>query len=125
MKGGVLSISKKDVLEARNPEASLASKGMKSAQEIINATNSKIIEGLSRPTASSGTPIEDLSGGARFMAQLSNIGGGSLATGGGGIRDGFNTIAANIGAKGYNNAMSQIESDQHPPLLQDDEQSRK
>ena len=64
MKGGVLSISKKDVLEARNPEASLASKGMKSAQEIINATNSKIIEGLSRPTASSGTPIEDLSGGA-------------------------------------------------------------
>ena len=112
-------------MKARNRESSLAPKEAENVQEIIKTTDSKIKEGLSRPTASTGTPMKDLNGGAKFMAQLSNIGGGSLATGGGGIRDGFNTIAANIGAKGYNNAMSQIESDQHPPLLQDDEQSRK
>lgn len=33
------------------------------------------------------------------MAQLSNIGGGSVATGGGGIREGFNTIAENVRSK--------------------------
>lgn len=69
--------------------------------------------------------MKDLNGGAKFMAQLSNIGGGSLVTGGGGIRDGFNTVARNLAAKGYNNAMSRIEGEQQPLLLQDDEQSHR
>lgn len=65
---------------------------------IKEKTDKLIQQGLECPTASTGTPIKDLNGGARFMAQLSNIGGGSLETGGGGIKDGFNTIAANIAA---------------------------
>lgn len=94
-----------------------------SVQETIKSTESKIKDGLSKPTASTGTPMKDLSGGARFMAQLSNIGGGSLATGGGGIKVGFNTIAKNIFAKGYNKEGLSIGNEQQPPLLQDDESS--
>ena len=66
----------------------------------------KIAEGLSRKTASTGTPIDELHGGAKFMAQLSNIGGGSKATGGGGIKDGFNTIATYVDAKAKVQAQS-------------------
>lgn len=66
---------------------------------IKEKTDEMIQKGLECPTASTGTPIKDLNGGALFMAQLSNIGGGSIETGGGGIKDGFNTIAANIAAK--------------------------
>ena len=112
-------------MKARNRESSLAPKEAENVQEIIKTTDSKIKEGLSRPTASTGTPMKDLNGGAKFMAQLSNIGGGSLVTGGGGIRDGFNTVARNLAAKGYNNAMSRIEGEQQPLLLQDDEQSHR
>lgn len=71
-----------------------------SVQEIIEVTDEKIRTGLEKNTASTGTPISSLNGGAKFMAQLSNIGGGSLATGGGGIREGFNIISENISAKG-------------------------
>lgn len=65
---------------------------------IKEKTDKLIQQGLECKTASTGTPIKDLNGGALFMAQLSNIGGGSLETGGGGIKEGFNTIAANIAA---------------------------
>ena len=34
------------------------------------------------------------------MAKLSNVGGGSAKTGGGGVRDGFNTIVNNQIARG-------------------------
>lgn len=65
----------------------------------IEKTDQQIVDGLSNPTASTGTPMTDLNGGAKFMAQLSNIGGGSVAVGGGGIKAGFETIATNINAK--------------------------
>ena len=73
----------------------------------LETSQRKIAEGLSRKTASTGTPIDDLHGGAKFMAQLSNIGGGSKETGGGGIKDGFNTITTYVDAKAKVQAQSQ------------------
>ncbi len=70
-----------------------------SAKDVAKNTDKKIESGLKQPNASTGTPIKDLNGGAKFMAQLSNIGGGSKSTGGGGIKDGFNTITQNTAAK--------------------------
>ena len=55
------------------------------ASDIYTETSKKIQEGLEKDTASTGTP----------MASLSNIGGGSVETGGGGVHDGFNTIMLN------------------------------
>lgn len=78
----------------------------KTLKEIIEHTDKKIKNGLENPTASTGTPISKLKGGAKFMAQLSNIGEGSVATGGGGIKDGFNTITANIATKSKINSIS-------------------
>ena len=76
------------------------------AMNILEASQRKIAEGLSKETASTGTPIENLHGGAKFMAQLSNIGGGSKETGGGGIQDGFNTITTYVDAKAKVQAQS-------------------
>ena len=76
-------------------------------KKTLETSQRKIAEGLSRETASTGTPIEDLHGGAKFMAQLSNIGGGSKETGGGGITDGFNTIATYVAAKAKVQVQSQ------------------
>lgn len=52
----------------------------------------KIKEGLSKPTASTGTPMSALSGAAKTIAGMSNIGGGSIATGGDGILGGLATV---------------------------------
>lgn len=68
----------------------------------------KIVEGLSRKTASTGKPIDEIYGGAKFMAQLSNIGGGSKETGGGGIKVGLNTITKYIEANATVQAESQF-----------------
>ena len=47
----------------------------------------KVIEtGLSKPLASTGTPISELKGMARTLAMKANVGGGSIASGGQGIR---------------------------------------
>lgn len=70
-------------------------------------SNKKIQDGLAKETASTGTPMKKLSGGAKFTAQLSNIGGGSKATGGGGIAEGFNQIAQNVALKATINALEQ------------------
>lgn len=67
-------------------------------QRIFDKTSEDIRKGLENPYASTGTPIEKLKGGAKFMAQLSNIGGGSVETGGGGVKQGFNTVANNVKA---------------------------
>ena len=80
----------------------------------LDTSARKIKEGLSRETASTGTPIEDLHGAAKFMAQLSNIGGGSVESGGGGIKDGFNTIAKYVDA----NAKVQVQSQSLPAQKQ-------
>lgn len=50
------------------------------------------MDGLNRPTASTGTPREELHGGAKKTAQMSNIGGGSKATGGGGVDEGMKAM---------------------------------
>lgn len=84
----------------------------------LDTSARKIKEGLSRETASTGTPIEDLHGAAKFMAQLSNIGGGSVETGGGGIKDGFNTVAQYVDAKAKVQVQSQsISSPKHPKRI--------
>jgi hypothetical protein len=75
------------------------SETVSTARVVAEKTDKKIQEGLTKATASTGTPVEDLHGGAKFMAQLSNIGGGSVDTGGGGVKDGFNTITQNTSAK--------------------------
>ena len=80
-------------------------------RKIEKATRTKIKNGLSQPKASTGTPIKKLRGGAKFMAQLSNIGGGSKATGGKGISDGFNTIMQNQNAKTMLQTISQLNLD--------------
>lgn len=67
-------------------------KRTKDAEVIYAETNEKIKRGLEKATASTGTPIASLKGGAKYMAQLSNVGGGSVEIGGGGIKEGFNTI---------------------------------
>ena len=89
-----LPVSESDIT---TPKSSLASKNQE-LEKTIRETDSKIMKGLEKTTASTGTPISELNGGAKFMAQLSNIGGGSKATGGGGIQDGFNTVNTNTEA---------------------------
>lgn len=64
----------------------------KTADSIIKQRGNQIKNGLNKTTASTGTPMEQLHGGAKRMAQLSNIGGGSKATGGGGIDEGMNAM---------------------------------
>ncbi len=44
--------------------------------------------------------MNQLSGGAKIMATISNIGGGSKETGGGGVVEGLKTIAEHVDAKG-------------------------
>ena len=92
---------KKTELAVKPPEAmtELLSKRGAKAVSVSKKTDAKIKKGLEKPTASTGTLISKLHGGPKFMAQLSNIGGGSVATGGGGIREGFNTTAENVRSK--------------------------
>lgn len=58
----------------------------------VNSVRSSIDAGLSNPLASTGTPISSLSGGARMNALLSNMGGGSKASGGGGMEAGMRML---------------------------------
>lgn len=62
------------------------------ATQTFNLTTAQIKSGLSNPIASTGTPISDLRGGAKLNARISNIGGGSKASGGGGIEAGLKAI---------------------------------
>lgn len=57
-------------------------------QSALLQTRNKINEGLAKPLASTGTPIAELSGMAQVLAQKANLGGGSIATGGRGVRGG-------------------------------------
>lgn len=61
----------------------------RAADSILNQRGKQIVDGLNRTTASTGTPMDKLHGGAKRMAQMSNIGGGSKATGGGGVDEGM------------------------------------
>lgn len=62
------------------------------ADNILSKRGKQIEDGLSKTTASTGTPMENLHGGAKKMAQMSNIGGGSKATGGGGVDEGMRAM---------------------------------
>ena len=64
----------------------------KVADSILYKSGQQIIDGLNKPTASTGTPMKKLHGGAKKMAQMSNIGGGSKATGGGGVDEGMKAM---------------------------------
>lgn len=63
-----------------------------SVNSLYETTKSLIQTGVSKPTASTGTPIENLKGASRITATLSNIGGGSKEVGGGGMAKGLETI---------------------------------
>ena len=67
--------------------------------QIYRQTGQQIKDGLNRPTASTGKSIADLSGAAKMTAQISNIGGGSKATGGGGIEKGLDTVTKHAQAR--------------------------
>lgn len=60
--------------------------------QVYQQTGKQIVDGLNRSTASTGKPIDELHGAAKKIAQMSNIGGGSKATGGGGLDKGLDTI---------------------------------
>lgn len=69
------------------------------AQKTLLITNEAIRSGCERLYASTGTPMEKLSGGAKFMAIYSNIGGSSIKSGGGGVKRGQEIIALNVYAR--------------------------
>lgn len=60
--------------------------------DILNQREKQIVDGLNKTTASTGTPMDKLHGGAKRVAQMSNIGGGSKATGGGGVDEGMKAM---------------------------------
>ena len=62
------------------------------ADNILNQRGKQIVDGLNKTTASTGTSMDKLHGGAKRMAQMSNIGGGSKATGGDGIDEGMKAM---------------------------------
>lgn len=64
----------------------------RTADNIHNQRGKQIVDGLCKTTASTGTPMDKLHGGAKRMAQMSNIGGGSKATGGDGFDEGLKAI---------------------------------
>lgn len=88
---GILSLfqrKQKSTQAISNTNASLE----KVTDSILNKRGQQIIDGLNKPTASTGTPMKKLHGGAKKMAQMSNIGGGSKATGGGGVDEGMKAM---------------------------------
>lgn len=95
----IKSESKKGAMNTMGKNSLPKNNKINDIKKIEKETNRKIKNGLSKPTASTGTSISKLKGAAKFMAQLSNVGGGSKATGGKGIADGFNTIIQNQNAK--------------------------
>ena len=102
--------SKSNNLISISDNSDLAKDINNDARSIVEKTDKLIQQGLARPTASTGTSIAKLSGGALFMAKLSNLGGGSIDTGGDGIKGGFNIIAANIAGKSALNALPNDEA---------------
>ena len=61
------------------------------ADNILSKRGKQIEDGLSKTTARTGTPMAQ-SRWAKKMAQMSNIGGGSKATGGGGVDEGMRAM---------------------------------
>lgn len=81
----------------------------RTADSILSQRGKQIIDGLNKTTASTGTPMDKLHGGAKRMAQISNIGGGSKATGGGGIDEGMKAMIQYAQANTVKKTVSQSE----------------
>ena len=73
-----------------NPFALIAKR--KSLAGAYNSVRKQIENGIAKKTASTGTSINRLKGCAKTTAILSNIGGGSKATGGSGMKGGMKKI---------------------------------
>lgn len=113
----------KKKLPKKNSNSTLTIETLKKMEK---QTSEKIQKGLKKSTASTGKSMNDLKGGAKFMAQLSNIGGGSKATGGKGIADGFNTIVQNQKAKTILQTISQKNlKDNSSPLIADKKKGKR
>ncbi len=88
---GILSLfqrKQKNIQTISRSNASLE----RTVDNILNQRGKQIVDGLNKTTASTGTPMDKLHGGAKRMAQMSNIGGGSKATGGGGVDEGMKAM---------------------------------
>ncbi len=85
---GILSLFQR---KQKNTQVVLKSNNSleRAADSILSQRGKQIVDGINKPTASTGTPMDKLHGGAKRMAQMSNIGGGSKATGGGGVDEGM------------------------------------
>ena len=81
----------------------------RAADSILNQRGKQIVDGLNKTTASTGTPMDKLHGGAKRMAQMSNIGGGSKATGGGGVDEGMKAMLQYTQANTVKKMVSQSE----------------
>ena len=66
---------------------------------VYHETGKQIVDGLNKPTTSTGKSIDELHGAAKTIAQMSNIGGGSKATGGKGIAGGLDALTKHAQAK--------------------------
>lgn len=79
--------------------------------DILNQREKQIVDGLNKTTASTGTPMDKLHGGAKRVAQMSNIGGGSKATGGGGVDEGMKAMLQYTQASTVKKVVSQSDKE--------------
>ena len=110
--------------EIRETENAIASKEYyKLEKELVN-TERKIQKGLAKETASTGTPIRDLSGAAKTVAQISNVGGGSKEVGGGGIEDGLKTMLEHTALKAHLSALTNSQENREKMLIDDSDENK-
>ena len=81
----------------------------RAADSILSQRGKQIVDGLNKPTASTGTPMYKLHGGAKRIAQMSNRGGGSKSTGGGGVDEGMKAMLQYTQANTVKKMVSQSE----------------
>ena len=105
---GILSLFQR---KQKNTQVVLKSNNSleRAADSILSQRGKQIVDGINNPTASTGTPMDKLHGGAKRMAQMSNIGGGSKATGGGGVDEGMKAMLQYTQANTVKKMVSQSE----------------
>lgn len=106
--GFLNKIIKKSIEKKVNQRDELSSE--QTVDQILRSTRNQIERGLERPIASTGTPIKKLHGAAKTTATLSNIGGGSKESGGGGMESGMNVITKYAQVKTAKNVIEQTKS---------------
>ncbi len=85
-----------DLLKRKETKALARQKTLtleQAANQMLHRTETQIREGLSKPTAGTGTQMDKLRGMAKTVAQIANIGGGSKASGGGGVSKGIEILS--------------------------------